>query len=174
MGTPDFALPSLRTLFDDHDVVAVYTRPDAVSGRGTITRPSPVKRAATELGLTVEQPASLRDPATQRALAAYAPDVCVVAAYGLILPPDVLAIPHQGCVNVHASLLPRWRGAAPVQRAILAGDAVTGVSIMRMEEGLDSGPYCVVETVEVGEKNADEVTRELATRGPMRLRARCA
>lgn len=169
MGTPDFAVPSLVALADEHDVVAVYTRPDAVSGRGSMTRPSPVKCAATELGLTVEQPATLRDPATRNAVAAYAPDVCVVAAYGLILPPDVLAIPPHGCVNVHASLLPRWRGAAPVQRAILAGDAATGVSIMRMEEGLDTGPYCAVETVEIGEKNADELTRELAAAGARAL-----
>jgi methionyl-tRNA formyltransferase len=165
MGTPEFAVPSLRALTREHEVTAVYTRPDAVSGRGTATRPAPVKQAATELGLAVEQPSSLRDTDAQRTLEAYAPEVCVVAAYGLILPPAVLAIPPLGCVNVHGSLLPRWRGAAPVQRAILAGDTVTGVSIMQMEEGLDTGPFCEVESIEIADKNADQVLRELADAG---------
>jgi len=169
MGTPEFAVPSLRWLVSEHQVVAVYTRPDAVSGRGGATRPSPVRRAASELGLVVEQPSSLRDPIAQQRFAHYEPELCVVAAYGLILPTEILEIPSLGCLNVHASLLPRWRGAAPVQRAILAGDPVTGVSIMRMEEGLDTGPYCEVESVEIAEKNAALVTDELAHAGARAL-----
>ncbi len=165
MGTPDFAVPSLRALADGHDVVAVYTRPDAVSGRGRSARPSPVKTAAAELGVPVMQPPTLREAAVHEELRALAPDAIVVAAYGLILPREVLDIPPHGCVNVHGSLLPRWRGAAPVQRAILAGDNVTGVSIMRMEEGLDTGPYCVVRQTDVAAKSAPELTTELALLG---------
>lgn len=169
MGTPEFAVVSLRALAASHDVVAVYTRPDAVSGRGGKTRPSPVKQAALELGLHVEQPPTLRDVTAQDTLAELRPDVCVVAAYGAILPREVLDIPRLGCINVHGSLLPRWRGAAPVQRAILAGDEVTGVSIMRMEEGLDTGAFCDVETVEVGTKSASVLTDELAHAGARAL-----
>lgn len=169
MGTPDFAVPSLRLLAQSHEVVGVYTRPDSASGRGAKMRPSPVKSVAEGLGLPVHQPVTLRDPVVLEQLAAARPDVCVVAAYGLILPAEVLAIPAHGCINVHASLLPRWRGAAPVQRAILAGDSVTGVSIMRMEEGLDTGPYCEVEQVEVGEKSATRLTDELAFAGAKAL-----
>jgi len=169
MGTPEFAVPSLRALAAAHDVVAVYTRPDAVSGRGGAVRPSAVKAVATELGMRVVQPRSLRDTAEQAEFAAHAPDLCVVAAYGLILPREVLDAPALGCVNVHASLLPRWRGAAPIQRAILAGDPVTGVSIMRMEEGLDTGPFCVVETVDVDDKTAPQLTEELARAGAAAL-----
>lgn len=165
MGTPDFAVPSLRALARQHEVVAVYTRPDAVSGRGSKTRPSPVKAVTVELGLHIEQPVTLRDTTQHELLAQFAPDICVVAAYGLILPAEVLQVPSHGCVNVHGSLLPRWRGAAPVQRAILAGDTQTGVAIMRMEEGLDTGPFCVVERVDIGHKNAPELTAELATVG---------
>ncbi|MBL8260124.1 MAG: methionyl-tRNA formyltransferase [Candidatus Competibacteraceae bacterium] len=140
-GTPDFAVPSLRALLaSGHEVVAAYTQPDRPAGRGRQLRPSPVKAAALAAGVAVRQPASLRDPAVQAELAALKPDLLVVAAYGLILPPAVLAIPRWGCVNVHASLLPRWRGAAPIQRAILAGDAETGICLMRMEAGLDTGP----------------------------------
>lgn len=169
MGTPAFALPSLRSLAAAHEVVAVYTRPDAVSGRGKALRPTPVKLLATEMGLPVRQPRTLRDADVQADLAAYAPDAIVVAAYGLILPPEVLAIPPYGCINVHGSLLPRWRGAAPVQRAILAGDDRTGVAIMRMEEGLDTGPYCATRTVVIGDKNADELADEIAEAGAAAL-----
>ncbi len=140
-GTPDFAVPSLNLLLEaGYPVVAVYTQPDRPAGRGRQLRASPVKACAEAAGLPVYQPATLRDPAVQAELAALQPDVLIVAAYGLILPPAVLAIPALGCVNVHASLLPRWRGAAPIQRALLAGDAETGISIMRMEAGLDTGP----------------------------------
>lgn len=140
-GTPDFAAVTLRGLHAaGHDVIAVYTQPDRPAGRGRMPRPSAVKQLAIDLGLPVHQPAGLRDPDEWVALSALAPQVIVVASYGLILPAQVLAIPPLGSINVHASLLPRWRGAAPIQRAILAGDAETGVSIMRMAEGLDTGP----------------------------------
>ena len=140
-GTPEFAVPSLRALLDaGHPPLAVYTQPDRPAGRGRQPRPSPVKIVALDAGMPVRQPVSLRDPAVLAELAELAPDLLVVAAYGLILPPAVLAVPRLGCVNVHASLLPRWRGAAPIQRAILAGDAETGICLMRMEAGLDTGP----------------------------------
>ncbi len=140
-GTPEFAVPSLTALVDGaHEVVAVYTQPDRPSGRGRKLAASPVKQAAVARGLPVVQPETLRDPGAQEALCALEADLMVVVAYGLLLPPAVLAIPRLGCVNVHASLLPRWRGAAPIQRAILAGDAETGATIMQMEQGLDTGP----------------------------------
>jgi len=140
-GTPEFAVPSLRILLAaGYSLVAVYTQPDRPAGRGRQPRASPVKIHALAAGIPLYQPASLRDLAVQAEFAALAPDLLVVAAYGLILPLAVLAIPRLGCVNVHASLLPRWRGAAPIQRAILAGDVETGVCIMRMEAGLDTGP----------------------------------
>lgn len=143
-GTPEFAVPSLRALLaSGHELAAAYTQPDRPAGRGRQLRPSPVKATALAAGVAVRQPASLRDPEVQAELAALKPDLLVVAAYGLILPPAVLAIPRLGCVNVHASLLPRWRGAAPIQRAILAGDAETGVCLMRMDAGLDTGPVYV-------------------------------
>ncbi|MBO9661848.1 methionyl-tRNA formyltransferase [Dokdonella sp.] len=140
-GTPDFAVPSLRAcLASGAEVVAVYTQPDRPAGRGRQLTPSPVKQAASAAGLAVEQPETLRDAQARARLRAYAPDLIVVVAYGLILPKSVLALPRLGCWNVHASLLPRWRGAAPIQRAILAGDAETGVDLMQMEAGLDTGP----------------------------------
>jgi methionyl-tRNA formyltransferase len=140
-GTPEFAVPCLdAVLAADIDCVAVYTQPDRPAGRGRQLQPSPVKQRALAAGLAVEQPESLKDAAVQERLAAYAPDLMVVVAYGLILPRAVLAIPRFGCWNVHGSLLPRWRGAAPIQRAILAGDAQTGVDLMQMEAGLDTGP----------------------------------
>ncbi|WP_170120164.1 methionyl-tRNA formyltransferase [Fulvimonas soli] len=140
-GTPEFAVPCLAACrASGAEVVAVYTQPDRPAGRGRRLAPSPVKQAALEAGLPVEQPESLKSAEVQARLAAYAPDLMVVVAYGLILPRKVLAIPRLGCWNVHASLLPRWRGAAPIQRAILAGDAETGVDLMRMEAGLDTGP----------------------------------
>lgn len=140
-GTPAFAVPALAALIDSpHQVAAVYTQPDRRAGRGRRFTASPVKEAALAAGLPVHQPASLKPAAERQALAALAPDVMVVVAYGLILPPALLAIPPLGCINIHASLLPRWRGAAPIQRAILAGDRHTGVTIMQMEAGLDTGP----------------------------------
>ena len=140
-GTPAFAVPTLQALLGaGYQIVAVYTQPDRPAGRGRRLQFGPVKAHALAANLPIHQPVTLRDPLVQTELAALAPDLLVVAAYGLILPPAVLAIPRLGCVNVHASLLPRWRGAAPIQRALLAGDAETGVCIMGMEAGLDTGP----------------------------------
>lgn len=139
-GTPEFAVPSLRAAATRAEIVAVYTQPDRPAGRGRGLVASPVKQAATEMGIEVRQPASFRDPAEVEALRALQPDLMVVVAYGLILPQAVLDIPAEGCWNVHASLLPRWRGAAPIQRAIQAGDPGTGVCLMQMEKGLDTGP----------------------------------
>ena len=140
-GTPHFALPALRALLHSrHRVVGVLTQPDRPAGRGRELRASPVKLLAAEHGLPVAQPATLKTAEGRAALAEWAPDLLVVVAYGLILPPAVLALPRLGCLNIHGSLLPRWRGAAPIQRALLAGDAETGISIMQLDEGLDTGP----------------------------------
>ena len=140
-GTPEFAVPCLEAvLASAAECVAVYTQPDRPAGRGRQLQASPVKQRALAAGIPVEQPESLKDEAVQARLAAYRPDLMIVVAYGLILPRAVLAIPAHGCWNVHGSLLPRWRGAAPIQRAILAGDAETGVDLMQMEAGLDTGP----------------------------------
>ncbi|AEM52940.1 methionyl-tRNA formyltransferase [Stenotrophomonas maltophilia] len=139
-GTPEFAVSSLRAAARHHEVVAVYTQPDRPAGRGRGLAPSPVKLDAVARGIPVYQPESLKDEAAQQQLRDLQPDLMVVVAYGLILPKAVLAIPTHGCWNVHASLLPRWRGAAPIQRAIQAGDAKTGVCLMQMEAGLDTGP----------------------------------
>jgi len=140
-GTPEFSVPCLEACrASGAELVAVYTQPDRPAGRGRKLAPSPVKQAALAAGIAVEQPESLKGAEAQARLAAYRPDLMVVVAYGLILPRKVLAIPRLGCWNVHASLLPRWRGAAPIQRAILAGDTQTGVDLMRMEAGLDTGP----------------------------------
>jgi methionyl-tRNA formyltransferase len=140
-GTPEFAVPCLEACrASGADVVAVFTQPDRPAGRGRKLTPSPVKQAALDAGISVEQPESLKSAEAQQTLASYRPDLLVVVAYGLILPRKVLALPRLGCWNVHASLLPRWRGAAPIQRAILAGDAQSGVDLMQMEAGLDTGP----------------------------------
>ena len=140
-GTPEFSVPCLAACrASGAEVVAVYTQPDRPAGRGRKLTPSPVKQAALDAGIAVEQPESLKDAAARERLASYAPDLMVVVAYGLILPRKVLAIPRLGCWNVHASLLPRWRGAAPIQRAVLAGDIESGVDLMQMEAGLDTGP----------------------------------
>ena len=139
-GTPDFAATALKALLQtDHQVVGVYTQPDRPSGRGRKLIPSPVKQVALDAGIAVFQPQSLKAPEAQAELKALAADVMIVAAYGLILPKTVLAIPRHGCLNIHASLLPRWRGAAPIQRAIAAGDKETGITIMQMDAGLDTG-----------------------------------
>lgn len=144
-GTPDFAAAHLQALLrSPHQVVAVYTQPDRPAGRGKKFQASPVKELATQAGLPVEQPASLKQPEAQAALAGYAADIMVVVAYGLLLPKAVLEIPRLGCINVHASLLPRWRGAAPIQRAIEAGDTQTGITIMQMDVGLDTGPMLLI------------------------------
>lgn len=140
-GTPDFAAASLAALLQtEHQILAVYTQPDRPAGRGRKLSASPVKQLALEHELPVRQPVSLRDAEAQQALAELQPDLMIVVAYGLLLPQAVLDIPRLGCINVHASLLPRWRGAAPIHRALLAGDAETGITIMQMEAGLDTGP----------------------------------
>ena len=149
-GTPAFAVPSLRAAHAHHEVVAVYTQPDRPAGRGRGLTPSPVKLEAIQRGIPVLQPLSLRKKSTQDALREMQPDVMVVVAYGLILPQAVLDIPQYGCWNVHASLLPRWRGAAPIQRAIEAGDTETGVCLMQMEAGLDTGPVLLAQSMPIG------------------------
>ena len=164
MGTPEFAVPSLEALAREHEVALVLTRPDAVRGRGRALVPSPVKARALELGLPVLE-ASRVTPEVMGALRDAAPDMICVAAYGCILPDEVLELAPGGCVNVHASLLPRWRGAAPIQRAILAGDAETGVSIMRIGHGVDTGAYCAQAATPIGEKDAGALTAELARMG---------
>ncbi len=169
MGTPPFAVPSLAALAARHEVAAVYTRPDKPAGRGREPRPSAVKLAALERGLPVHQPATLSSAAAVADLRRLEPDVMAVVAFGVILPPDVLALPRLATVNVHASLLPRWRGAAPVQRAILAGDETTGVTLMRVTEGLDAGPFCLQRTVEIDDHNAASLTAELAGVGAAAL-----
>ena len=141
MGTPVFSVPALRAIHEaGHDIVRVYTRPPTASGRGMKQTPSPVQSTADELGLEVQTPQNFKSPETVEAFVALDCDLAVVVAYGLILPPEALAVPRLGCWNIHASLLPRWRGAAPVQRAIMAGDTKTGIAIMQMEAGLDTGP----------------------------------
>jgi len=150
-GTPEFAVPALAALHGaGHRLVAVYTQPDRPAGRGQALTASPVKRRALQLGLGVEQPATLRTPEAVERLRSFAADLLVVVAYGLILPQAVLDVPRLGGWNIHASLLPRWRGAAPIQRAILAGDAVTGITIMQMEAGLDTGPVLLVRETPIG------------------------
>ncbi|MDX8501009.1 methionyl-tRNA formyltransferase [Mesorhizobium sp. VK4C] len=152
MGTPDFSVPTLRAVAEaGHDIAAVYTQPPRAAGRrGLELTPSPVQREAERLGLEVRTPTSLKGEAEQRAFAALQADVAVVVAYGLLLPKPVLEAARLGCLNGHASLLPRWRGAAPIQRAIMAGDAETGMMVMRMEEGLDTGPVALVEKCAIG------------------------
>src|SRR3982750_2972118 len=151
MGTPDFAVPALESLIDaGHNVIAVYIQPPRPKGRGQKIQPSPVHEVALKNNIPVFTPKSLRrDEAAQMAFAAHAADVAVVAAYGLLLPPTVLAAPKHGCLNIHASLLPRWRGAAPIQYAILAGDGETGITIMQMDAGLDTGAMLLKEAVPI-------------------------
>jgi methionyl-tRNA formyltransferase len=166
-GTPEFALASLRALTNAGITpLAVLTQPDRPAGRGKRLTASPVKRFAADQDIEVLQPVTLKDPGTVAQIAAFKPDILVVAAYGLILPQNVLDIPKKGCLNVHASLLPRWRGAAPIQAAILAGDAETGVSLMAMTAGLDCGPVYVEEAIAIGdEETAGELHDRLATLG---------
>lgn len=152
MGTPDFSVPVLEALVAaGHDVVAVYSQPPRPAGRGKKDRPSPVQTCAARLGLPVHHPVSLRTADAQTAFAAHDADVAVVVAYGLILPQAILDAPRHGCLNIHASLLPRWRGAAPIHRAIMAGDAETGVCIMQMEAGLDTGPVLLREATPIAQ-----------------------
>ena len=169
-GTPEFAVPSLRVAARHGQVVAVYTQPDRPAGRGRGLAASPVKREALALGLPVLQPMTLREAPVQAQLRALQPDLMVVVAYGLILPRAVLAIPIHGCWNVHASLLPRWRGAAPIQRAIQAGDARTGVCLMRMEAGLDTGPVLLQQATAIGpEETGGQLHDRLAELGAQLL-----
>jgi methionyl-tRNA formyltransferase len=167
MGTPDFAVPALAALVAaGHEVIAAYTQPPRPGGRrGRELTPSPVQREAEARGIAVRHPVSLRGAEEQERFAALGADIAVVAAYGLILPQAILDAPGRGCLNIHASLLPRWRGAAPIQRAVLAGDAETGATIMRMEAGLDTGPMLAAERTEIDGKTAGELTRELAEIG---------
>ena len=166
MGTPEFAVPTLDALVAaGHDVAAVYTQPPGHANRGKKLTPSAVQQRAEELGLPVRCPLSLRQAEAQADFTALGVDVAIVAAYGLILPPAVLEAPKHSCLNVHGSLLPRWRGAAPVQRAILAGDATTGVMVMQMEAGLDTGPVRATTEIEIGHKTTGVLTMELAELG---------
>lgn len=166
MGTPEFAVPTLDALVAaGHEVVAVYTQPPRPANRGKKLTPSAVQARAEELGLSVRTPVSLRNAEAQAEFAALNLDVAVVAAYGLILPQAILDAPEHGCLNVHGSILPRWRGAAPVQRAILAGDAKTGVMVMQMEAGLDTGPVRATTEIEIGQQTTGDLTAELAELG---------
>jgi len=160
-GTPEFAVPALHAARAQGEVLAVYTQPDRKSGRGRKLAASPVKQAALEIGIVVHQPDSLRASETQDMLRALRPDVLIVVAYGLLLPQEVLDIPRLGCWNLHASLLPRWRGAAPIQRAIEAGDTCTGICLMQMEAGLDTGPVLLRQSTSIG---ANETSGQLHDR----------
>ena len=167
MATPDFALPALAALIDaGHEIVCVWSQPPRPAERGQRARPTPVAARAADFGFPVRTPTNLRDPAAADEFAALDLDAAIVVAYGLILPPAFLAAPKLGCLNIHASLLPRWRGAAPIQRAILAGDAETGVTIMRMEQGLDTGPMLLHRATPIGaDETAGELHDRLATLG---------
>ena len=166
MGTPEFAVPTLEALVAaGHQVVVAYCQPPRPAGRGKALRPSPVQARAEELGIEVRTPLTLREPEEQAAFAALDLDAAIVAAYGLLLPVPILQAPRHGCLNVHGSILPRWRGAAPVHRAILAGDTSTGVTIMGMERGLDTGPIYAARETEIDGKTAGELTAELAISG---------
>ena len=166
MGSPEFAVPSMDALVGaGHKVPAVYCQPPRPAGRGKAPRPTAVQQRAEQLGIEVRTPSSLRSGHEQARFRSLEADLAVVAAYGLILPPPILEAPRAGCINVHASLLPRWRGAAPIQRAILAGDPVSGVTIMRMDEGLDTGPILLRRELRIKGKNAGQVTQELAQLG---------
>ena len=170
MGSPDFALPSLQVLSEKFPVIGVITQPDKPAGRGKVITPPPVKELANKLGLEVFQPVTLRDQATERLLRSLKPDVIVVVAYGKILPANILVIPKFGCINVHASLLPRWRGASPIQAAILAGDSETGVTIMKLGVGLDDGPILAQESSPIfPDDTAGSLSERLAKEGAVLL-----
>lgn len=166
MGSPAFAVPALDALAGaGHQLVAAYCQPPRAAGRGQALRPTAVHARAAELGIEVRHPSSLKGESEQQAFAALGADVAVVAAYGLILPPPILDAPRLGCINLHASLLPRWRGAAPVQRAILAGDQLTGMTLMQMDAGLDTGPMRMIAELAIGRRNAGELAAALAKLG---------
>ena len=166
MGTPEFAVPALEALHKAaHEVLCVYTQPPRPAGRGKKLQPSPVHKLAERLGIEVRHPTSLKSPEEQTRFAALEADVAVVTAYGLILPQAVLDAPKHGCLNIHASILPRWRGAAPIHRAVMAGDPGTGVTIMQMEAGLDTGPMLATVHTPINDKTTGELTEELAELG---------
>lgn len=165
-GTPDFAVPSLEALVREHEIALVVTQPDRPAGRGMKLTPPPVAERARQFGFEIAQPAKIRDATFLKRVEAVGPDVAVVIAYGRILPPQLLSIPRHGFLNVHASILPKYRGAAPIQRAIEAGETTTGVTIMRVDEELDHGPMLAIETVEIGaDERAPSVARGLAAIG---------
>jgi len=166
MGTPDFVVPTLAELIaQGHDIAAVYSQPPRPKGRGMALEPSPVHQFAQRAGLPVRHPISLKGETEQAEFAALDLDAAIVVAYGLLLPKAILEAPRLGCFNLHASLLPRWRGAAPIQRAVMAGDEETGVMVMQMEEGLDTGPVLMAERVRIGRKTSGELTAELSRLG---------
>src|SRR5476649_1086934 len=166
MGTPDFAVPTLAELIaQGHDIAAVYSQPPRPAGRGMALEPGPVHKFAQSAKLPVRIPLSLKDGEQQELFAALNLDAAVVVAYGLLLPKAILEAPTLGCFNLHGSLLPRWRGAAPIQRAVMAGDAQTGVMVMQMEEGLDTGPVLMAERVAIGRKTSGELTSDLSRLG---------
>jgi methionyl-tRNA formyltransferase len=166
MGSPDFAVPSLNALVESgHEIVCAYTQPPRPAGRGKGERRTAVHERAEQLGIAVRTPRTLRDADEQASFRGLDADLAVVAAYGLILPKPILEAPKAGCINVHASLLPHWRGAAPIQRAILAGDEISGVTLMLMDEGLDTGPMLARQTLDIRGKNAGQVTEEMANLG---------
>ena len=166
LGTPEFAVPTLAELIaQGHDIACVYSQPPRPKGRGLALEPGPVHTFAVGAGLTVRTPLSLKDADKQAQFAALNLDAAVVVAYGLLLPKPILAAPRLGCFNLHGSLLPRWRGAAPIQRAVMAGDAETGVMVMHMDEGLDTGPVLMAERVGVGRKTSGDLARELSRLG---------
>jgi methionyl-tRNA formyltransferase len=170
MGTPDFAVPTLIELAGGHEIAAVYTRAPKAAGRGMAARRSPVQETAERLRISVLHPATLKDEAAAKTFRALRADVAIVVAYGLLLPKPIIEAPKFGCLNLHASLLPRWRGAAPIARAIMAGDAETGVAIMRMEEGLDTGPVALVERVPIAaDATAGQLHDRLAALGAARM-----
>jgi len=171
MGSPGFAVPSLEALVEGgHEVVAAYAQPPRPAGRGKAERKTAVHERAEQLGIEVRTPRTLRDESEQVRFRALDADIAVVAAYGLILPKPILEAPKAGCINVHASLLPRWRGAAPIQRAILAGDRETGITLMQMDEGLDTGPILLDWPIEIDGRTAGELTEKLASLGGQALR----
>lgn len=166
MGTPDFAVPTLNALHKaGHTMLAAYTQPPRPAGRGKKVQPSPVQVEAEILGIDVRCPTSFKSEEARAEFAALKPDIAIVAAYGMILPQTILDIPVHGCLNVHASILPRWRGAAPIHRAVMAGDPVTGVTIMQMEAGLDTGPMLATVRTPIEDKTTGELTEELAELG---------
>src|SRR5512139_2910075 len=161
MGSPDFSLPTLRALAEQYPIAGVVTQPDRPAGRGRTLTPPPVKQLAVELGLPIIQPRRLRQPEAMEQLLAWAPDLIVVAAFGQILRPEVLELPAHGCINVHASLLPRWRGAAPIQASLLHGDRETGVTIMVMDPGIDTGPIMAQRSLRI---DPDDTAGSLSNR----------